>query len=93
MDFFVSGGIPLLIFAIAWWFFSGAQPFAEIGPVKLDAVDIIAIGMIGIGIWLVATGQITGKELLGILAAVLIADGGRKLIKGRGSAALSPPTT
>ncbi len=52
--------------------FLGAQPLLEIGnTIKMDWRDILALLIVGVVIYLLATDKISGKEILAILGAII----------------------
>lgn len=67
----IVGIIAFLVFF--FWRGGGMQPLLKAGPVELDWRDILILAIIAIGAWLAATHQISGADLLKILAGILAA--------------------
>ncbi len=63
--------IAFLVFF--FWRGGGMQPLLKAGPVEVDWRDILVLAIIVIGAWLVTSHQISGGDLLKILAGILAA--------------------
>ncbi len=63
--------IAFLVFF--FWRSGGMQPLLKAGPVEVDWRDILVLAIIVVGAWLVASHQISGSDLLKILAGMLAA--------------------
>ncbi len=67
----ILGIIAFLVFF--FWRSGGMQPLLKVGPVEMDWRDILVLAIIVIGAWLVASHQVSGTDLLKILAGILAA--------------------
>lgn len=52
--------------------FPGLIPLIEVGPVKADWRDLIAIAIIAIVVWAIWTGQLSVNDALKILGGLLL---------------------
>ena len=63
--YFVTGALPNNVR------FPGIQPLLEVGPVKMDWRDILALLIVVIAIYAVSTSQLSAKDALIIVGSIL----------------------